>query len=136
MFKLIKIIGNGSSVPEITTVDAPSTPVNKGILYYLCEGVPSVIRNELCTKFIPIESLPQGHKKTKVHGFIVTHDMIFEVDTDGDFSSKRVGDGVTFSIDPKDNLYAVTPQDTTDANIVSMNDCLKTGKIHILINHT
>ena len=136
MFKLIKIIGNGSSVPEITTVAAPSTPVKKGILYYLSEGVPSVSRNELCTKFIPIETLPQGHKKTKVHGYIVTHDMIFEVDTDGDFSSKYVGDGVTFSVDLNNDMGTVSPQDTTDANIVSLNECQKTGKVHVMINHT
>ena len=135
MFKLVKILGKGDSVPEITTINAPITmPIKKGAVYFINgDNICSQKDGMILVKFIPTESLPQGHRKPKVRGYIVTHGMLFEADTDGDFSEKYVGDGITFMEDDNNDLLKITPEEGNDAMIISKDDYERTGKILVMM---
>ena len=136
MIKLIKILGKGNNVPEITSVKAPyGRHVTKGAVYFISGGSLSYIKDsDVLVRFIPIESLEDGHKIPLVKGYIVTPGMIFEADTVGDFSEKNVGDNFALYEDSNNDLTAISSDIGSDGNIISMDDHSTTGKVLITLN--
>jgi len=135
MFKLTKIRNGRTNVPEIIAAYTDSDfDYIAGNIFYLCGNCVSTDPSQPTDfKFIPIESIPAGHPKTKIHGFIVNDDMEFDATAIGDHSDFRVGDGVTIHQDSNYRIIGVESSEGTDAIIVSIDNIEIDGTVTVSI---
>lgn len=136
MFKLVKILGQGTNTPEIIPVSVGrGNPIRKNALYYIASNNLSPIKeNAVSLPFIPVEELKEGHDRTTVNGYLVTSNMIFEADTEGDFTYKCAGDGITFYMDEDEIVEAVAADSGEDGTIISMDNYHKAKKVLAVFN--
>jgi hypothetical protein len=80
MFKLVKIRGARTSIPEIVSYNIDQfSSYEAGAFYYISNDTVSTdFTYEHDLKFIPIETIPKNSGRTTVRGFIVTPEMVFE----------------------------------------------------------
>ena len=94
MFKLIKINGARTNVPDIITIETDGVAEYRaGCVYFLSEGslgMEALSEDEL--KFIPIENVKANSGQKFVRGYMVNADMIFETEIYGDFNTVGIGD--------------------------------------------
>ena len=136
MFKLVKILGQGTNAPEIIPVSIGlGVRIRKNALYYIASSNLSPIKeNAVSLPFIPVEELKEGHNRTTVNGYLVTSNMIFEADTEGDFAYKCAGDGFAFYMDEDEIVEALAPDNGEDGTIISTDDYRKTKKVLAVFN--
>ena len=136
MFKLVKILGKGNSVPEIITVNSPEVAVKAGSVYYLSNGCIGPDRTPNPVLFVSLEALPADHSEKKVHGFLITPGMLFEVDFVGDTNLVSLTD--PFILQKSDDGYNDAVCNTTLSDpdglgiVYSCENLYKTNKIQVL----
>ncbi len=133
MFKLIKILGGRTNVPEIISLRAEEyTEYRANCVYYLAEGIV----NTTCYSgsdpiFIPIENIAADDHKPYVRGYFVSEEMIFETNMAGELGEVGVGSFVAPNIDESEITVGVTSDAGYFAVIVSMDEVLDDGKVLI-----
>ncbi len=139
MFKLEKILGASDSVPEIISVTAPyGMAINAGYIYFIAQNSLSYERPSDPVRFCALETLKDGHEAKRVKGFVVTHDMIFEADVNGNFNESNLGDPFSFSRDNSGNMASICRPEEGDGSIEgiiwSKEGFGKARKLHVLFN--
>lgn len=139
MFKLLKIIGENDSAPEIITVVAPySMTIHAGNVYYLSNGSVTCDRPSEPIRFLALETVPE-HQETKLlHGFLITPGMLFEADFEGNINSMYAGEPFTFFRSDNGDIAAIClaaeGDGTSEGIIYSREDVTKTKKLQVLFN--
>ena len=139
MFKLIKIVGARTNVPEPVYLECDGvTPYKKGAAYYVFSGmiatIPSENENTPDIKFIPLETLERNSGKKKVCGFFVNENMIFEADLNGDASDISVGDCLCFYPDTEGENTAVDSAIGFDARLIDKTSTPE-GKVLVALKY-
>ena len=135
MFKLIKIMGAGSNVPE--PIKFPIDGVrsyNKGYLFSVVDGRLTTLNdNKMNRRFIVLESIPENSGRDFIWGYYVTDNMVFEVDLCNP-EYYPVGTSMMFHEDDLDlgidNLDNATGD---DALIIEENHPDITGKVIVVL---
>ena len=135
MFKLIKILGAGSNVPEPIKIPIDGVrSYEKGFLFFLVDGqLTTTYSDKSDRRVILLESIPENSGRKFVWGYYVTDNMLFEVDlcNPGYFP---VGTSMCFHEDDiekgVDNLDDCAGD---DALIVEDNDPAHTGKVIVAL---
>ncbi len=135
MFKLIKIIGARTNVPEPTYVHIDGkNQYTAGSFYFFSQGkVENYPTNEDDLKFIPLESVPENSGKTKLLGYFVTEGMIFETDIYKDYTAVNVGDTIIAHLDSEDSLSGVEAEDGSDAKLISKDEAATRKKVLVAL---
>ena len=135
MFKLVKIIGARTNVPEPTYVNIdPEREYLAGCFYYFTEGKITtypVSQDDL--KFIPLETLPANSEKTKIFGYFVTENMVFETDILGDYTAVKIGNTLLAHYDENDNICAVEAEVGYDIKLLSMDEADTRKKVFVAL---
>lgn len=136
MFKLIKIMGAGSNVPE--PIKFPVDGVRsyeKGRVFFLSDGQPttSVGVDKTNRRVVLLESIPANSGRDFIWGYLVTDNMVFEADLCypeyypvGTCMAFHEED-MNFGYDGIDNMIG------EDALIVEDNDSARTGKVIVTL---
>ncbi|MBO7304219.1 MAG: hypothetical protein J6V09_03270 [Clostridia bacterium] len=129
MFKLKKIIGAASSVPEIRMWKSDCSSTAKAGCLFFAED--DSISNELVDNFpdklkvIPISSPPNKDQTIFVAGFAVTKDMVFEADVQEHSGPITVGARVNVIYDDNGDLGVVTAEEEAhDAIVVDVSNMI------------
>ena len=140
MFKLIKITGGTSNVPEPTYVNVNGiTPYVAHCAYHVYSGTVSCASSENMElrdlKFIALETLPTNSGKKRLCGYYVTENMIFETDFHGNPSGIGAGDCLSFYVDEncEYNNSGVRDLPGNDARIIDSTNIAKTGKVLVAL---
>ena len=135
MFKLVKINGSKSNVPEITTFNIDgTTPYKAGALYFINDGTLSTeqaFTHDI--KFIPIESIPENSGKTIIRGYIVNADMVFEAGVCSLSDSIQVGDLISVCFDDPEAITHLEGASGEDALLLCKDGVEKTGKVLVAL---
>ena len=135
MFKLIKITGARTNVPEpiIINIDG-ATPYTAGNLYFLADDTASnVPASDYDLKFIPLESVQRNSGKKKLCGYIVNENMIFETDIYGDFTDIKVGNILTGHIDDNEDICGADSLSGNDVMLISKDEVRAKQKILVAL---
>lgn len=125
MFKLKKILGAKNSVPEIRMWDNDATCfIQAGYIYVLRDGtLTTELENTLSNyrKVIPIMSMSDSESQEPIAGYLVTSDMVFEVDLDKNATHLNVGDYVMVvsSSDGNRGYVKAANEELRDAVVIS-----------------
>ena len=135
MFKLTKIIGARTNVPEPTYINIDGkTPYNANCYYFFAEGqIATYPVNDDDLKFIPLETVPANSGKTKLLGYFVTSSMIFETEIYGDHNAVKVGDTLMPHFDETKHLCGVDAEDGVDAKLISKNEVETSNKVLVVL---
>ena len=135
MFKLVKIIGARTNVPEPTYVNIDGTSSYlAGCFYYFTEGkIATYALSEDDLKFIPLETVPENSGKKQIFGYFVTENMVFETDIYGDYTAVQEGNTLLARFDEKDNFYAVDADVGYDVKLLSMAEASTRKKVLVAL---
>ena len=135
MFKLIKINGARTNVPEPITFNASSDQTYlAGALYFLSEGsVSTSPASDIDLKFIPLETVEAGSGKTTVCGYIVTENMVFETDVYNDQTKAKVGSTLSAYADDNGQLVGVSSEAGYDAVVISRDEAKTKRKVLVAL---
>ena len=135
MFKLIKINGARTNVPEPILVTAKNNETYiAGAVYYLCEGgISTSPASEVDLKFIPLETVTADSGKKKVCGYIVSEGMVFETDIYNDFNNAKVGNSLMFYADGDGNFIGVDSEAGYDALLLSKDEAKTKRKVLVAL---
>ena len=136
MFKLKKILGAKSSVPEIRIWENDaSSHVKAGCLYFAHDDTVS---NELVDDFpdklkiIAVSTVPTVDASIPIAGFVITKDMVFEAEIKSGSSVILVGTKVNITYDDNGDLAAVTAEEGAhDAIAIDVSN-RKNNKVDIV----
>lgn len=135
MFKLVKITGARTNVPEptILTIDGNSTFL-AGAIYYVNEDTVSTSpASEVDLKFIPLETVKAGSGKKKICGYIVTANMVFETDLYNDLTKAKVGNTLLAYADDDGHLTGVDSEPGYDAMLLSKDEANTKNKVLVAL---
>ena len=128
MFKLIKIRGSRTNVPETEIVPIGSSSYVAGTLCYIADSIVSTSPlSENDVKFIPLESVNEESGRKTIRGYIVNEDMVFETEIYGNHESVSVGMRICTQTDDNDNIVGVYAAEGSDAILLNKDD-VKNGK--------
>lgn len=135
MFKLIKMIGTRTNVPEMTKVKIdPEISYREGCVYYIVYGKLATSYNETSDLlFIPIESIPAGSDKTHITGFIVTDDMVFETTIEGDLPVISDGSTICYKEDTDGTKCGTLAEFGEDIKLLNSDTALADGKVLVAL---
>ena len=135
MFKLIKMIGTRTNVPELTKAKIdPEVSYREGCVYYIVSGVLSTSYNDSTDIiFIPVESIPKGSEKTHITGFIATDDMVFETKAEGDTLILSAGSIISYKEEDDGTKYAVSAEFGEDVKVLNNDTTSVDGKILVAL---
>ena len=135
MFKLIKITGSRTNVPEpiILNIDGV-TPYTAGNLYFIGDDTLSnTAFSDFDLKFIPLESVGENSGKKKLCGYIVNENMIFETDSYNDFTSIKVGNILTGHLDENGDICGANSNSGNDVMLISKDEVRTSRKILVAL---
>lgn len=129
MFKLVKINGARTNVPEPTTFAVKTTEnYLAGCIYYVNNDCVSVSpSSDVDLKFIPLETVKIGSGKKRICGYIVNEDMVFETNIYNDHTNAKVGNALLAYADDNGQLVGVDSETGYDALLLSKDEA-KSGK--------
>ncbi len=136
MFKLIKMTGSGSNIPEPVKFPVqPYKQILKGGVYYVVNReLSSTPNSDNCPKFIPLQDLPEGHGRNYVWGYYVTDNMIFEADVYDKTSYFFVGDIIPLRETMSNIGFDTVDSDVgEDAIVIATNNSQITGKVIVAL---
>lgn len=135
MFKLVKINGSKTNVPEITTFKIDGSASYKaGAIYFINNGTLSTEQAfSYDIKFIPIETIPENSGKTIIHGFIVNSDMVFETEICSLSDSVQVGDLISACFNDPDSITHVEDALGEEALLLCKDGVEKTNKVLVAL---
>lgn len=140
MFKLIKILNSASNVPEpVYANKTANMTCTAHCVYYVRNGKLTtdlpMNSEQKDLLFIPLETVKSSDNKTKVFGYYVTDDMIFETTVEGNPSNVQLGNGMTFHVDMSGNYSAVTDIVGIDARAIDLLNIPNDNKILVSLNY-
>lgn len=135
MFKLIKITGARTNVPEPITLDIDGViPYTAGNLYYLGDdALSNTPYTEYDMKFIPLETVAPNSGKTKLCGYFVNENMIFEADIYNDFSNIKVGNILSGHIDSNGDIDGANSSSGSEVMLIAKNEARSRRKILVAL---
>ena len=135
MFKLVKINGARTNVPETITFAVKNTEnYLTGCLYYVNNDyVSSTPSSEDDLKFIPLETVKAGSGKKKICGYVVTDNMVFETDIYNDYTSAKVGSALLAYTDDDGHLVGVDSESGYDAMLLSKDEAKSRKKVLVAL---
>jgi hypothetical protein len=135
MFKLVKILGSRTNVPDICEIPIDGVAkCMKDCPYYLVDGALTAIATNTKERlvFIPIEDIPANSGRKKVKGYYVTPDMIFEAQYSEDPALSCLGETASYFTDNEANIGVGTIEGS-DLKIVNIDSLYITGLVHVVL---
>ena len=135
MFKLIKVINSGTSVPELVKIKAADNKTYKaGAVYYVNEmGLTNTPSLDDDCKFIPIKTTVVDEKNDTVTGYIVCEEMVFETEHPNVDEPLWVGNSYTFQKDKDGDIIGISEVYGSDAKLINTDSYETTGKVTVLL---
>ena len=135
MFKLIKIVGARTNVPEPVSLHIDGVEEYfAGSCYFYTEGIVSnYLAKEDDIKFVPLESVPKNSGKTKITGYFVNENMVFETEIYGDHTAVKVGDTLLGYVNDDNNISAVAAETGYDVKLLSLDEAATTHKVLVAL---
>ena len=135
MFKLIKIMNSGKSVPELVKLKGNiNTTYRAGCVYFINDcGIiinPSLDDDH---KFIPIKTTTIDEKNTTVTGYIVSEEMLFETKHPDINEKLQVGNSYTFLRDSDGVASGISEITGGDMKVISIDSVDTTGKVNVVL---
>ena len=135
MFKLIKIAGARTNVPEPVTLTIDgTTSYTAGCIYYIGD---SQLSNTPFTsydlKFIPLESVAKNSGKTKISGYIITENMVFETDAYNDYTSIKVGNMLAGYLNSDNEMCGADSIEGLDMIVLNTDEARTKHKILVAL---
>ena len=135
MFKLIKITGARTNVPEPVTLSIDgAASYTAGCLYFLGDNQLSSTpfsSNDL--KFIPLESVSENSGKTEIRGYFVTANMVFETDAYNNFNSIKVGNMLAGYLNSNEEICGADSMEGEDIMVLSTDEVRTKQKILVAL---
>ncbi|MBE6644630.1 MAG: hypothetical protein E7612_04530 [Ruminococcaceae bacterium] len=135
MFKLIKITGARTNVPETVSAKIDGTTAySAGCVYYLGDGQLS--KSPLTSydlKFIALESVAENSGKTKISGYLVTDNMVFETDVYNDVNSIKVGNMLAGYLNTDGDVIGADSIEGLDAVVLNADEARTKHKILVAL---
>ena len=131
MFKLIKILGARYNAPEIVEIEAElSGNCDAGYFYFLDNyGIFPHTGDETTNVFVPIETKEGDGSVTRIKGYYVTDDMVFEGKLYGSVDALYVGAPVSAHVNDGLVLDGISGSSGEFARIMSIEDYEATGNV-------
>ena len=135
MFKLIKVINSGTSVPELVKIKATGNKTYKaGAVYYVNEmGLTNVPSLDDDCKFIPIKTTVVDEKNDTVTGYIVCEEMLFETDHPSVDEPLWVGNSYSFHKDKDGDIIGISEIPGGDIKLINTDSYETTGMVTVLL---
>ena len=135
MFKLIQIKGARTNVPEPTFYDIDGkTAYLAGAMYFIGEGkISNEPASDIDLRFIPLETVKANSGKTKICGYIVTENMVFETDIYNDLASAKIGNVLLGYTDSDGNIVGVDSESGYDAMLLDKTNAKNTNKVLVAL---
>lgn len=136
MIKLKKILGARCNAPEIVEIETEIGGECRPGQFYFLYGHKLLDHDgtEQKAVFVPIETVIGDGQLTKIKGYYVTEEMIFEGKLYGNFAGIGIGDCVEPHLNDANIIDGVAVTEGMFAFIVSIDEYSETGNVTFRLN--